>query len=360
MDTYYYWFPIMDLFLFFDRNMVERYGMLIPPTDTVVKAVNMSKGLMQAGKNSISCKGPTKSMYDLSALATSTPRTESHETLKILNYDHSLNTPKPLSRLLENKELKLTRGERVHSDSPHFFQKNESKSELKFTSPRSHSRFPENLFLPPISKDYLDIPKAQSSRNLPAMSPQPAYPRTPSELRLASTPVFSKKTIVLDLDETLIHASPLLINPEQLITRIQKDGSTICIRLNIRPYAEDFLRILSSIADVVVFTASMKQYADPILDLLDPFHKYLKARYYRESCTLSSNGYIKDLNILRKPLKDVLIVDNLAPSFSYQKENGILISSWYGDKNDKELLKLLKFLRKAVLLDDLRITRTTI
>ena len=339
--------------------MVEKNGILIPTTDTVVKAVNMSKELMHASRNSISYKGFANSQYDLS-LVTPTLKRESEENLKILHYDYFLNAPTFSPRLLESKELKIGRSTRLPSDSPHFFQRNESKSELKFPDPKSNLRLRENIFLPPLRKNYHDIPKTHSNCNLPILTPQLVHSHTPNNLRSSGAPIFSKKTIVLDLDETLIHASPQLINPEHLITRVQKDGSLLCIRLNIRPYAEDFLRLLSTIADIVVFTASMKQYADPILDLLDPSHKYLKARYYRESCTLSSIGYIKDLNILRKPLKDVLIVDNLATSFSYQKANGILISSWYGDKNDKELLKLLKFLRTAVLLDDVRSSGTRI
>ena len=52
--------------------------------------------------------------------------------------------------------------------------------------------------------------------------------------------------------------------------------------------------------EVVVFTASVKEYADAILDALDPSNQLIHHRLYRESCILregldENKFYVKDL-----------------------------------------------------------------
>ena len=60
--------------------------------------------------------------------------------------------------------------------------------------------------------------------------------------------------------------------------------------------------------------------------------------------------YLKDLSIFKRDLKDIIIIDNNSLSYTLNKNNGIPISTWIDDSNDKELLKLIpimKFLSKA-------------
>ena len=60
---------------------------------------------------------------------------------------------------------------------------------------------------------------------------------------------------------------------------------------------------------------------------------------------MTQEGYfIKDLRILQRDLKDIVIVDNLAYSFGYQINNGIPIISWYDNNSDKELISLSNYL----------------
>ena len=76
---------------------------------------------------------------------------------------------------------------------------------------------------------------------------------------------------------------------------------------------------------------------------------------YRESYVITEGIYIKDLRILaNRELKDIIIVDNAAYSFGYQIDNGIPIISWHDDKNDKELLNLVDYLKVLVEEDDIR------
>lgn len=70
----------------------------------------------------------------------------------------------------------------------------------------------------------------------------------------------------------------------------------------------------------------------------------------------TKNGFvIKDLRIFQnRNLKDMIIVDNLSHSFSFQIDNGIPLLEWQSDKTDLELKYLYKYLKKAYFYDDVR------
>ena len=84
----------------------------------------------------------------------------------------------------------------------------------------------------------------------------------------------------------------------------------------------------------------------------------IKFRLYRNNCiNINDKIYVKDLRIIKGvDLKDILLIDNSMYSFAAQLTNGILINSFYNDKNDIELYNvlgyLLNFLYKA---DDVRL-----
>lgn len=48
---------------------------------------------------------------------------------------------------------------------------------------------------------------------------------------------------------------------------------------------------------VIVFTASEKEYANPILDYLDPDGSLIQARFFRDSCVQHQGLFVKDLRI---------------------------------------------------------------
>ena len=140
-------------------------------------------------------------------------------------------------------------------------------------------------------------------------------------------------TLVLDLDETIM--SFIYINYEK------KEGLT-----RIRPYLYNFLNLIKEYYEIIIFTASTKIYADSILDAIEIQRgKYFNYRLYREHCSIINNDYIKDISLIGRDLSRVIIVDNMQQNFRLQKNNGILISSFWGeDNNDKALLKLGKIL----------------
>ncbi len=93
---------------------------------------------------------------------------------------------------------------------------------------------------------------------------------------------------------------------------------------------------MSNVLELVVYTASLSQYADPLLDVLDPAH-CADFRLFREHCTLTSNGYVKDLSQLGRDLKDVIIVDNSPNAYAFQPGNALPIPTWVEDQADREL-----------------------
>lgn len=63
----------------------------------------------------------------------------------------------------------------------------------------------------------------------------------------------------------------------------------------------------------------------------------------------------KMLEKINEDLKRTVIVDNIKESFYLNQENGIEIKSWYGDKDDRELIKLGQVLDALAEMADVRV-----
>lgn len=97
--------------------------------------------------------------------------------------------------------------------------------------------------------------------------------------------------------------------------------------------------------EIVIFTAAVKEYADNILDNIDP-SGYISHRLYREHTRLEDYVSIKDLSSINRDLSKTIIIDNIASNFKLQPRNGIAISTWTGDPDDMSLLNLIPVLIK--------------
>lgn len=158
----------------------------------------------------------------------------------------------------------------------------------------------------------------------------------------------SRLSLVLDLDETLVHCSTEPMPRSDLTFNITANGMQYTVHARRRPFLDVFLREASKFAEVTVFTASQQVYAEKLLDLLDPQRLYIKHRLYRSACVQVEGVFLKDLSVLGRDLTQTVIVDNSPQAFAYQIENGIPIDTWIDEDDDTELLKLLRFLKEEV------------
>ena len=153
--------------------------------------------------------------------------------------------------------------------------------------------------------------------------PSPFLKKLPPEIET------STYTLVLDLDETLVH---FFYTPS---------GGTFLIR----PFCVQFLEEMAKIFEIVIFTAALKDYADSILDILDPNKILINYRLYRHHTSLSGITFCKDLSKIGRDLSRTLIIDNLADNFKLQPNNGIPIWTWIDDMKDTQLNDLGKILK---------------
>ena len=164
--------------------------------------------------------------------------------------------------------------------------------------------------------------------------------------------VSGKKVVLLDLDETLIHGDfqeEYLNDIDHPYDKIIKftsldEQEEVSVGIFIRNGVQKFLEEISKIFDIGIFTASSKDYADAVINYLDPNNEFIKFRLYRNSCIKVNNISIKDLRIIGVDLKNIVLIDNNMYSFANQLGNGILINSFYYDKNDYDLFSVMSYL----------------
>lgn len=91
------------------------------------------------------------------------------------------------------------------------------------------------------------------------------------------------KTIVFDLDETLIHCNESSdVKCDKILPISFPTGELIDAGINVRPYTIEVLRELSKQFEIIVFTASHSCYAATVLEFLDPDHTLIHHKLYRD------------------------------------------------------------------------------
>ena len=169
----------------------------------------------------------------------------------------------------------------------------------------------------------------------------------------------NKKTLVLDLDETLVHsvggivANPGTPSQSDFTIKVPQINSSHDIHVMVRPHVEEFLERMSKRFELVIFTASISKYANPLLNIVDKMG-YVPFRLFREHCTLINTAFVKDLSLLGRDFKDIIILDNNPTAYALNHYNGFPIKSWFDDKNDDELLKICPILEFLSYVPDVR------
>ena len=91
-------------------------------------------------------------------------------------------------------------------------------------------------------------------------------------------------TLVLDLDETLIHFT------DKRRTHCPGSKDEIDEYFNIRPYALQFLRDMSKYFEIVIFTAGTQEYADWVLNQIDM--GWISHRLYRQHTRVENGAHM--------------------------------------------------------------------
>ncbi|KAH9312295.1 hypothetical protein KI387_027330 [Taxus chinensis] len=160
----------------------------------------------------------------------------------------------------------------------------------------------------------------------------------------------NKKTLVLDLDETLVHSTDKLPKNKKydFAVEIIEYTNTKCTYYILkRPWVDLMLNELKRLYEIVVFTAADREYADAILDKLDPSGSIFRHRLYRDSCTeLPGPRHVKDLSELGRNLSKVIFVDDNYLRH-HQQENAFPVLKFANDMSDRELLGLVEFCKRV-------------
>jgi len=199
--------------------------------------------------------------------------------------------------------------------------------------------------------------KLNSSKSTPSTTSTSLVVTPPSAINtkyiLPPPKHHDKKCLVLDLDETLVHSSFRVVPNVDFVIPVTVDSTVHSVYVAKRPHVDQFLKDMAEHYELVIYTASLNKYADPLLDLLDP-HRVIAHRLFREHCVYYEGHYVKDLRLLNRPLSKTIIVDNSPNSYLFHPENAIDCTSFIDDRRDEELLIIADFLKGVKHVEDVR------
>lgn len=209
-----------------------------------------------------------------------------------------------------------------------------------------------SIYLPPDVKDVAsflkDLPNTQNHRT----NPFPRYKMIlPKRMKI----------LALDLDETLVHSTSKSSGDCDFFIEVFANECSCLYYVFKRPWVDKFLQTVSEWYHLVIYTASLQEYADPVIHWLEGSGgggntktTLFKRKLFRSSCIESGGNWIKDLQLIEEDLSRICLLDNSDFSFQINPDNGIPIESWTCDKKDTGLLDLLPFLDALRFTDDVR------
>nr|XP_061831892.1 CTD small phosphatase-like protein 3 [Nerophis lumbriciformis] len=188
-------------------------------------------------------------------------------------------------------------------------------------------------------------------KNLPSQSQysQPRLPDIPPKTR--STP---EATLVLDLEETLVFSSLNVIENAEYTFHTAFQDNQYKVYMILRPHLTEFLQAVAKVYELFVYTCAKKEYAEKILEILDPQRKLFRHRLYQDECACVLGHYVKDLSILGRDLTKIVVLDNAPHTYPYHLMNTLPVKSWSGESEDRELHKLIPYMEKLSTAEDFR------
>lgn len=157
-----------------------------------------------------------------------------------------------------------------------------------------------------------------------------------------------EKLVILDLDETLIHASKLKLP-------IDENFKYENYFIYIRPHLEFFLKEISKYYKIGIWSSADDTYVKDIVEHIKPKNINFQIIWGRSKCSLKRDitfdqyFYEKRIDKLKKQgfrLEQILIVDDTPEKARTNYGNAIYIKEYNGDVNDKELINLERYLHE--------------
>ena len=187
----------------------------------------------------------------------------------------------------------------------------------------------------------------------PLISPDASVIAQGELLHIAPT-IHKPKTLILDMDETLVHSSFTMPEHYDFEIYIKYGQNSLPIYIQKRPGVDSFLKNIMGSFDIYIFTASMPEYSIPVIKQLIP--NFPESRILsRKHCRLINGSLVKDLTIFKRDLSNLIIIDNSPSCYQLQPSNGIPIPSWTGDYNDNILTTIIEpFLALCLTVSDVR------
>jgi Dullard-like phosphatase family protein len=174
-------------------------------------------------------------------------------------------------------------------------------------------------------------------------------------------------TVILDMDETLLHSEFTTADndyrqfeerlevsrPPDFTLRLNTADGDETVHVLKRNGLKHFLEQVSLHFEPILFTAALPVYASPVLDQIDP-ERLLRHRLYRDA-TVSYRGenFVKDVGRLGRPMNRIVIVDNNPHAMLPHPDNALPVVSFY-DQEDNELEKVLDTLMEMKKFQDIR------
>ena len=159
-------------------------------------------------------------------------------------------------------------------------------------------------------------------------------------------PPKKKYTLVLDLDETLIHLRQkkdvinikndvnIKINntSDNFYNINDKDKNKYLLQFRVGLFS--FLTILKPFYEIISFTSATREYADVIINEIEKNRTFFDHKFYREHTVIYKDTFVKDISRIGRDIKRIIIIDNNERNFILNKENGIKIAPYYGDEDN--------------------------
>lgn len=187
-------------------------------------------------------------------------------------------------------------------------------------------------------------------------------------------------TVVLDMDETLLHSflAPMPPAGSDLDPRSvhdhhdpraaalkEKKPADFTFEIGVgqhdrelvtsvlRPGLHAFLNALSAEFEPILFTSAMQIYAEPLLNKIEaadgttseakPLWRH---RLYRPATvTLGQFGFVKDVSRLGRPMERIVLIDNSWAACMANPDNCVVVPDYLGESQDIILARVLDILR---------------